>query len=169
MSMTTEILKHTPTWVFAILAYLIYVGFQKTRTRIFSPPLLIVIPTIFVCLAARRLVAAQFAPATLTGMILGIAAAAILIWAIKPGRKVERLDDGRLKIHGEYVSLLFIIIIFTANYVNGFMTAVSPESAATLTAQIGFAFFNGLSAGFIVMRTAIYLRIARPIGRRNIA
>ena len=69
------IVTHTPLWVWLILAGLVYLGLQRTRTRELSVPRIVVPAAAFVAIALIRLIMGRFAEPALLGTIAGLIAA----------------------------------------------------------------------------------------------
>jgi hypothetical protein len=157
MQMPIDILTHTPSWVWLVLALLVFRGLKRTKTREVSQNSLILLPAILTLLALRRLVMAGFDADVLMGTAIGIIAAFVILLSIKPARQTRRLPNGKLLLQGEWLSLGLLLVIFAANYIDGVLTAIDPATAASGPMQITWSFVNGLSVTFMVGRSIMHL------------
>ncbi|MGR6467578.1 DUF6622 family protein [Rhizobium sp. PAMB 3182] len=157
MQMPIDILTHTPSWVWLVLALLVFRGLKRTKTREVSQNSLILLPAILTLLALRRLVMAGFDADVLSGTAAGIILAFVILLSIKPARQTRRLPNGKLLLQGEWLSLGLLLVIFAVNYVDGVLTAIGPAAAASQPMQITWSFVNGLSVTFMVGRSIMHL------------
>lgn len=161
MPLIVGIITHTPLWVWFVLAGLIFLGLRRTRTRQVHATSLMVTAGIFALLAASRLVMGHFAGPAVLGTLAGAIAAAAILFVVKPGSKATRLSDGTLQIEGEWFSLMLILAVFAANYGIAVLAAMDPVVGTGDNARFVYSFVNGLSATFMIGRTASYLRTQR--------
>ncbi|MGR6432831.1 DUF6622 family protein [Rhizobium sp. PAMB 3174] len=157
MQMPIDILTHTPSWVWLVLALLVFRGLKRTKTREVSQNSLILLPAILTLLALRRLVMAGFDADVLAGTATGIILAFVILLSIKPARQTRRLPNGKLLLQGEWLSLGLLLVIFAVNYVDGVLTAIDPAAAASQPMQITWSFVNGLSVTLMVGRSIMHL------------
>jgi hypothetical protein len=151
------IATHTPFWVWIILAGLIYLGLQRTKTRELSVPRIIIPAAFFVSLAVIRLILGRFAEPAILGTVAGLVAAFGLLMVVKPGRQARRTAPGRLLIEGEWFSLGLILVIFSVNYGIAVVSAIDPVLAASDNLRFLYGFVNATSAGFMMGRAIAYL------------
>lgn len=155
------IVTHTPLWVWLILAGLVYLGLQRTRTRELSVPRIVVPAAAFVAIALIRLIMGRFAEPALLGTIAGLIAAFGLLMLVKPGRKARRIGPGRLLIEGEWFSLGLILAIFSVNYGIAVVSAINPDLGASDNLRFLYGFVNATSASFMMGRAIAYLNAER--------
>ena len=151
------IVTNTPLWVWLILAGLIYLGLQRTRTRELSVARIVIPAAAFVAIAVTRLVMGRFAEPALLGTVAGIIAAFGLLMLVKPGSKARRIAPGRLLIEGEWFSLGLILAIFSVNYGIAVVSAINPVLAASDNLRFLYGFVNATSACFMMGRAIAYL------------
>ncbi|MCO6188069.1 DUF6622 family protein [Rhizobium sp. L1K21] len=156
MQFLVGIVTHTPIWVWAILAALVYRGWTMTRDRVIHPISLMLIPAIFILLDAVQLIARQAGNETLLLTLIGILSGLWAVVFLKPARNTQRLADGKLAIEGEWISICIFLAVFSGNYIAGVLAVINP--AVATNAQLAAALFNGFSVGFMTSRAIAHLR-----------
>ncbi|HWU62964.1 MAG TPA: DUF6622 family protein [Ensifer sp.] len=151
------IVTHTPLWVWLILAGLIYLGLQRTKTRELSTSRILIPAAIFGIVAISRLVLGRFAEPALLGTCAGLVVAFAMLMLVKPGRGARRTDAGTVLIEGEWFSLGLIMAIFWVNYGIAVVSAIEPELATSDNLRFLYGFVNATSAGFMIGRAYAYL------------
>lgn len=151
------IVTNTPTWVWLVLAALVYLGIQRTRTREMAQNRVFIPAVIFGFIAVAKLVLGRFAEPAVLGTFAGAIAALALLMAVKPGRRARRIAPDRLRIEGEWFSLGLILVIFSVNYGVGVATAIDPSLSASDNLHFLYGFVNATSAGFMIGRAIAYL------------
>ncbi|HZG29523.1 hypothetical protein SAMN05421890_2218 [Ensifer adhaerens] len=152
------IVSHTPIWVWLVLAGLIYLGLQRTKTRELSATRIIVPAAIFGLVAISRLALGHFAQPALLGTLAGLVLAFGLFMLVKPGRRARRTEVGTVLIEGEWFSLGLILAIFWVNYGVAVLTAIEPALADSDNLRFLYGFVNATSAGFMICRAIAYLK-----------
>jgi hypothetical protein len=142
------ILRHTPLWVWVLLAVLVAFGVQGLRPRVVAVWRLLVVPAVFIAwglasLAQRVTVAppliVDWGIAAIVGVAIGWFAGRLGIVRIdRPARRVE--------LSGSALPLIRNLAIFLAKYGLTAAAAIAPARAASL-AHWDIA-VSGLSAGF---------------------
>lgn len=151
------IVTNTPLWVWLILAGLIYLGLQRTRTREMAPVRVLIPAAIFGFIAVAKLVMGRFAEPAVLGTLAGLIGALALLVAVKPGRRATRIAPDRLRVEGEWFSLGLIVAIFTVNYGIAVISAIDPVLGASDNLRFLYGFVNATSAGFMIGRAVAYL------------
>ncbi len=151
------IITHTPLWVWLILAGLVYLGLQRTKTRELSSLRIVIPAALFGLVAISRLVLGRFAEPALLGTCAGLVVAFGLLMLVKPGRRARRTGNGTVLIEGEWFSLGLILAIFSVNYGIAVVSAINPELANSDNLRFLYGFVNATSAGFMIGRAYAYL------------
>jgi membrane protein CcdC involved in cytochrome C biogenesis len=119
------ILSGTPTWVFFIFAYLVFIGTKATKDRIVHVGKMFLMPGIFFALFWIKLIITWRLDIYALFFIALIVSLLISHFFIK---------YEQLKVHGKYVfvngsyeTLIIVMIIFTIKYYFGYMKAVNGE------------------------------------------
>jgi hypothetical protein len=151
------IVSSTPLWVWLILAGLVHMGLQRTRTREMAPVRVLIPAAIFGLIAIAKLIIGRFAEPAVLGTLAGLIAALALLIAVKPGRLARRIAPDRLRIEGEWFSLGLILAIFLVNYGIAVLSAIDLALGASDNLRFLYGFVNATSAGFMIGRAVAYL------------
>jgi hypothetical protein len=157
MQIAIRILANTPVWVFALLAYLIWQGWQSLRPRTQPIWRTLIVPLVFFLMGVSRLVMARD-----NGLepLLAWFAAALLFASLAlyhdPRLLAVDRKTGRVTRPGSAAPLLRNITVFTLQYAVAVATAMKLEPHAAV-AIIGHAVSGG-SAGYFSGWTAALLR-----------
>jgi hypothetical protein len=143
--MVIEILRHTPVWVWLVLAAVAWLGFVQSRDRYVSRSRAGFLPWVFVLLS---LCAVAFGPGELpvTLLLWGLGFAAA--WVV--GRRFVAVrgaawspERERVRIPGSWVPLLLMAALFSARYVFGVVAVLAPA----MRADARFVALTSLSYG----------------------
>ena len=164
MQIAFRILANTPLWVFALLAYLIWQGWQARRPRRQAIWRMLVVPLVFFLMGLSRLV---LAPDHALEPILAWLVAAVLFGALGlwSGPKLLTVDRARGVVSrpGSAGPLIRNLTVFSLQYGVAVATAMKLEPHAAV-AIIGHA-VSGASAGYFSGWAAALLRRYRNFDR----
>lgn len=156
-----EIVTHTPSWVWLILALLIWRGARSTRARVTDMRGLLLMPIIITALSVYNLVSGGFSLAAVLGLAIGLVGG---IWA---GRQLEDrhpaslVGRGQLMLPGEWTTMITILVVFSLRYASGALAVTAP----TLLRNPGVHMFSVAVTVFfattLVTRMALRLAILR--------
>lgn len=155
-----DIIAHTPTWVWAALVLVIWLGFRRAQDREVTTSRLVLFPLIVVVLALSGLVHAGMGPATLEGFGVGVLAGGFAGVALDRRNAAVRLASGRLFLKGEWTSLAVVVAIFVSRYVTTVVSTLDPATAAGGAFQFVTALVSGFFCAMMVVRTGLRLRVA---------
>jgi hypothetical protein len=166
MQVAVRVLANTPPWVFALLAYLIWQGWQARRPRTQPIWRMLIVPLVFFLMGLSRLILARdngLAP------LLAWLAAAVLFGILALSRRPPLLavdrQKGELTRPGSLMPLVRNITVFGLQYSVAVATAMKLEPQAAV-AIIGHAVSGG-SAGYFSGWTAALLRRYRNFDNKN--
>ncbi|MGI4985808.1 MAG: DUF6622 family protein [Janthinobacterium lividum] len=153
------ILQHTPSWVWVLLAFLVFRGVKSMRGGTTKIHRLAIVPVIFTLWGLYGL-AAQ--PATswlawLSGILLGLAIGFVL--ARRSTITADR-THGTITLPGSPVPLVLMLLVFIVKFWLGFelaMHAASPGSPYLMVA----ASVSGAVAGIFAGRFLVYVQACR--------
>lgn len=141
---------NAPLWVWPLLALLIVVGLNAMRTRqtlalaIYGLPLLGILPLRTVAgLEAAPWVWAVFAGAYALGAVIGFRFQA---------PRVLAKQSGRVRLRGEALTLVAVLVIFLANFLRGVLDAVAPQALESAGFAAALAGVLALVAGSFLGR-----------------
>lgn len=152
MQMIIKILEGTPSWVFGILAYLLWIGYLATKTRKVYIPRLLILPALLLSLRLRRLFIAG-ASATWFFLLIFLLVGILAGWCTAYRQKcVIDKEKMAVTIPGSWTTMFFILTIFVVRYYCGYNMAVYPEFAqyyATIDISVAAA-ISGVSLGRVL-------------------
>lgn len=154
--MLFEILRHTPTWVWIVLAFLLYRGVAATQPRDISPSRALIVPVVFFVWGASSLFAAADGPALKIGLFVGA-----LIVGLVVGRALASLaapprlsrDTGLMAMPGSLTPLILIVVAFAVKYTGSVALALATDVVARAELSSALAASGGLFAGIFWGRT----------------
>ena len=150
-----SILSHTPLWVWPLILYGLFVGWNRSRARIVAPQRLFIMPALITGLALYNLVSSGISASGLLGFACGAVAGALTGMAVARRRPARMLADGRLALQGDWVPLVLVVAIVVIRYARGVALGLDPA----LTQVPGFILASALLSGFFAA-----MMIARTIG-----
>jgi hypothetical protein len=164
MQTTFRILANTPLWVFALLAYLIWQGWQARRPRTQAIWRMLVVPLVFFLMGLSRLVSASdhgLEPLT-AWLAAAVLFGALALWR---GPKLLAVDRARglVRRPASMGPLIRNVTVFSLQYGVAVATAMKLEPHAAM-AIIGHA-VSGASAGYFSGWAAALLRRYRNFDR----
>ncbi|MET0857842.1 MAG: DUF6622 family protein [Telluria sp.] len=153
--MVIQIVTHTPVYVWAILALLIYRGVVAMRDREMTIRKLFIIPVIMLALSLQDVVAkfgADFMP--LFAWAGGAALMALLVWKLSSAGISASASPGRVLVHGSSAPLAMMMAIFFTKYATAVTLVVKPQVShhvvfSTLVCAL-FGVFSGYFLGRLV-------------------
>lgn len=161
--MIQQIISHTPIYVWALLAFLVYRGWLASKDRETSLLKVALIPLVMLGLAVSGIRAnGPLGEAVWAVWALGAAASGALIWTLSTREiRVDRAA-GTILQRGSWLPLGLMIAIFATKYSVAVLSALQPELAHNLPFAAGvtllYGVFNGLFLGRLARYAAAWLR-----------
>jgi hypothetical protein len=150
--MLSNIIAHTPVYVWAILAFLIFRGVAAMRDRELSLKALCIIPLVMLGLSLQDISARYgLSGLPLTAWAVGAGLSAALVWRFGDARVSAGSASGLLRVRGSRMPLVLMMSIFLTKYAAAVFMAMQPGLArqtvfAALVCAL-FGVFNGLFLG----------------------
>jgi hypothetical protein len=151
------ILTHTPAWVWALFALVLFMGYQRTRDRTVQLWRMLLFPVIMIVLAVSGIVGAG--ADTLPAIAVGLVVGGVSGWLLERDGATRRLANGRLWLRGEWWSFVQIVLILGFHYAAAVLAAVNPALAADLVFHLGTNFTSSLLSAMILGRTLARLKV----------
>jgi hypothetical protein len=151
------IITHTPLWVWALFAFVLFMGYQRTRDREVQLWRILLFPVLIGLLALSGLAGAGLG--AVPGILVGLAIGGIAGWLMERDGATRRLAGGRLWLRGEWWSLVQVAVILAFRYATAVIAAVDPALAADPTFHLVATFVSSLLAALVIARTAARLRV----------
>ncbi len=167
----TEILKHTPTYVWGILAALIAFGVMQMRVQVVGRTRVLVVP---VLLGAYSLASALATFGTQAGVVVAWAAGvgALLVaarWVRWPSKVDFLADRNAFAIQGSVVPLVVLLAVFVARYVATVTLILNPQWRGLVETGLVGGLVYGLLAGVFALRARTILSHAgAPVAARAV-
>jgi len=166
--MIAQIVTHTPTYVWALLAFLLYRGALASRDRELAMRALFVIPVVMIGLSLSSMSGhGALGGGVWAVWLLGVLAGAVVTWRLGSGTAivVDRAA-GTVRQRGSWLPLMLMIAIFCTKYAVAVTTAMHPELAQNLlfaaTVTLLFGLFNGVFVGRLARYVAAWLAQPEP-------
>jgi hypothetical protein len=159
--MLNQILSHTPLYVWAILAFLIFRGVIALRTREVAMNKLFIIPVVMLALSLFD-IAAKFGLGGI-GFVTWVVTAAItlaLLVRFGAARVAPATTPGHVVVRGSAWPLVLMMAIFVTKYVTSVAVAMQPhlrhDAAFSVTVCAMFGLFSGYFLGRLVRDLKAY-------------
>lgn len=151
--MLMQILSHTPTWVFGLLAFLLWLGGRQLRAGQASLGRVALMPLAMTSLSIYGLVSAFGEhPMALLAWLLAVAVAmtVLLRRALPAGVRFDRAAR-TFHLPGSAVPLALMMSIFFTKYVVGVLSVMHPalvhQDIPALTVGLLYGAFSGIFLG----------------------
>lgn len=151
------VLTHTPLYVWAIFALIIFMGYQRTRDRTVQVWRLLLLPTIMILTAASGMIGAglNMLPAILAGVAIG----GVIGWLLERAGATRRLANGKVWLRGEWASFIQVLVIFGFRYSLAAAGVVNPAFVADPAVHLVTVFVSSLLSAMVLGRTLARLRV----------
>lgn len=169
--MLIQILTHTPLYVWAILALLVYRGVVAMRDREIAIRKVFIIPVIMVALSLQGIVAkfgTGFLP--LGAWASGAVVMMLVVWKLSSAGISAGAAPATVRVHGSWVPLAMMIAIFFTKYATAVMLVVQPHvshnALFSTVVCVLFGIFNGYFLGRLA-RTLQSWQLSRALTRES--
>ncbi|MET3899462.1 hypothetical protein ABIB57_003417 [Devosia sp. UYZn731] len=159
----TQIIIHTPAWVWLVLALLVWRGLKSAQPRSVGLGKLLLLPAALVLVSAYSIAGSGLSSATLAGMAVGALAGVAAGLVLERRNPATALGGGQLRLAGEWAPLCVILAIFLTHYVGAVAGVMAPTFAASAPFLIAMAAISTFSSTMLVTRTVLRLRILLAI------
>jgi hypothetical protein len=148
MNYPIEIITHTPTWVWLLLAFLVYRGLAALKPREVQPSRALIVPLIFLIWGGSGLLngpnsdglgVISYVVALAAGLAIGRGLA-----ALAPAPSFNRAS-GLMRLSGSAAPLILTCLAFAAKYSLGVSMGIAPELRESAT----FAALSGATGGLM--------------------
>jgi len=158
----SELISHTPTWVFAIFFTLLVLGFIQSKERIVKVKTVFILPIAMIIFSFFG-VSSVFGLSILTMSLWGMGLVTTLVIGLKlayPRLVSFSEQSNKLTIPGSWVPLFFMMAIFFTKYFVGFAVArelpIVNEHIFIVLLSLLYGAFSGifLSRGFVIFKAS---------------
>ncbi|VXB44778.1 DUF6622 family protein [Massilia sp. 9I] len=158
----SQILTHTPVYVWAILAFLVFRGVLALRERDITITRMTIIPAVMLVLALQS-IGARFGlgSVAMAAWLAGTALIALQRWTFGGSRVTAGSVPGSLRIRGSWTPLLMMLSVFVIKYAMAVVQAVQPQVALGAGFAVGTCGLLGLCNGYFLGQLARDIAAAR--------
>jgi hypothetical protein len=160
--MLTQIIVHTPLWVWGVLLALLALGLNQMFTRTVKLRRTTLLPLAMVALSLNGTVSAfGAAPQVLLAWLVAgaLAGSLVLQRPLPPGTRFDPASR-RFTVPGSVVPLVLIVGIFLVKYGMGATLAVQPALAHSADFRLAFGALYGAFSGVFAARGFRLWRLA---------
>jgi hypothetical protein len=153
--MLTQMLTHTPLFVWAILAFLVVRGVMASREREIDPRKLLVIPAVMLAMTLQD-IATRFGlhGVALAGWAFGALATGLPIWLFSRTRILAAPGadsaSGHLRLRGSWTPLAVMLAVFATKYTTIVATVLQPQLRHDPLFAAALCAAGGLSNGYFL-------------------
>ncbi len=156
----TEILSHTPAWVWVIFVLLIWRGLSAAQDREVTATKLVILPAVIFYLALNGLAATAHSPfgdiAVSVGILLGIGAG----FARFNRTGAYQVAPGIIRLQGEWSTMIVILAIFFLHYATGVLAETDPELTQSYPYMIVMGGITAFLSSMTITVAALRIRLA---------
>ena len=116
-----------PVWVWPLLIALIALGVSRMREREMPVWRLLLLPAILMAVSLISLISGEVTGADLSAAMAGAVFGLLAGWWSMRFAAVARLAGNRVRVKGEFVSLIAILGIFASRFAAGTLAATAPH------------------------------------------
>ena len=161
--MIQQIISHTPIYVWALLAFLVYRGWLASKDRETSLLKVALIPLVMLGLAVSGIRAdGALGEAVWAVWAAGAAFSGALIWNFSTREICVDRAAGTISQRGSWMPLGLMLAIFATKYSVAVLSAFHPELAHSLLFSAAitllYGVFNGLFLGRLARYAAAWVR-----------
>jgi hypothetical protein len=164
-AMLIQILTHTPLYVWAILAFLLWRGAAEMRDRELTLRRMLILPLVMLGLSLNDM-ALKFdmGMVLVAAWVTGCAAAMLLAWRFGRTRIAAGTAPDRVLVRGSAMPLMLMLAIFLTKYITSVVLVIQPQLAHQLAVAGAICLVFGVFNGLLLGRLA---RMARAVGQQR--
>ncbi|MCU6434811.1 hypothetical protein LPB67_13625 [Undibacterium sp. Jales W-56] len=151
--MFSQIIAHTPVWVWALLSFLIYRGVMASRDRNVKLPAVVILPLVMLLLSLQGIVSGfGITLLTLTSWGTACILSAYFAWKSVSTHMVKiEVDQAQIFLRGSWAPMGLMLTIFIIKYAVNVMLSIQPqwqnEASFIAATCLIYGFLNGLLLG----------------------
>ncbi len=160
--MLQQIITHTPVWVWAILAFLMYRGFLASKDRELGLRAVLVIPLVMLGLSAQGIAGSfGFNAVSIISWLASLLAGSVVSWKLVNEQNVKVLPHkARVFYRGSWGPLILMMAIFLIKYCVNVAIAINgplrSDAAFIAVVCLAYGLFNGLFLGKMLKVLTMY-------------
>lgn len=161
--MITQIVSHTPPWVFVLLVVLLALGYLASRPRTLSRNRAAILPIAMILLSAYGVVSAfGYHAAGIVAWVAGMGLAVLLNRALQLPRGASYSAATRsFALPGSWIPLALMLAIFFAKYSVAVLLSLNPALLARVAFVTGVSLAYGVLSGIFFASALTLWRLTR--------
>ena len=164
--MLQQIVMHTPAYVWAILAVLVWRGTAALREREMKLRSLFIVPAVMLALSLQDVLVKFGSNAiALAAWAAAAAGTTLLVWQFGRSRTAPGPTPGSVIVRGSRVPLAMMMAVFFTKYAASVLLAVLPHARQDVLIPAGVCALFGVFNGCFLGRLARDLAVVRGIGK----
>jgi hypothetical protein len=149
-----KIISGTPTWVWFVFGYLIFIGIRATRTRIVYIPKLFIIPLVLSGLKYKVFMASNLT--VWLGYFICLALTSFASYKYTAMQKIKIIASRMsVQLPGTYWTLMVLMAFFVVKYFFGYISATNPTYYNDI--KIFELSISGIFSGYFLGKAICYL------------
>lgn len=154
LSQLLKIISGTPTWVWFVFGYLIFIGIRATRTRIVYIPKLFIIPLVLSGLKYKIFMANNIS--VWIGYFICLALTSFASYKYTAMQKIKIIASRiSAQLPGTYWTLMVLMAFFVVKYFFGYISATNPTYYNDI--KIFELSISGIFSGYFLGKAICYL------------
>ena len=152
--MLTQIIAHTPTWVFGLLFGLLALGYRQSKDRVMAKRALIILPIVMVALAINGEI--RTFNLQLSALVTWFFGAALGYFLVRNFVKINAhyiKEQQVFFLKGSWLPLTLMMAIFLTKYIVGSLLATQANIITTTAFMLFVSVLYGVFSGFFIART----------------
>lgn len=154
-----QIIIHTPTWIWPLLLLLIWRGLSSARPRDVGLGQLVLLPVALVCLSAFSTLEVGVSRAVIAGIAIGAMGGVAAGLTLERRRPAQSLGHGRLRLAGEWTTLVVVLVGFTMGYGRAVTHIMAPALATSMPFLLATSAISAFFSVMLLTRTTLRLRV----------
>jgi len=158
--MLTQIISHTPTWVFALFIGLVALGYRQSKDRMISKNTLVILPIVMVALAINGEL--RTFNLQLSALFTWFLAAAVSYGLVKQFIAIQAryIEEQQLFVlKGSWLPLMLMMGIFLTKYIVGTLLATEAKIITTTEFMVIVSVLYGAFSGIFIARAHKILQL----------
>jgi hypothetical protein len=162
--MFSQIILHTPLWVWALLAALVALGYSQTRSRTIGLRRLVIIPVAMILWSVYGTVSAFGTSPAVSGAWIAAFVTVASLMTLRPAPIGASYQSAlrQFAVPGSWLPLFAILGIFCTKYTVGVTLTMQPEMAHHTVFATLVGLLYGLFSGFFAGRALRLWRLTMP-------
>jgi hypothetical protein len=167
--MLQQILIHTPAYVWAILAFLIYRGVIASTDREVAINKLFIIPAVMLALSLHDLAGKfGFNGMSMAAWMAGVVFGGGLAWKLSVSRVVAGAQAGLVMLRGSWLPLALMMAVFCTKYIAAVLLALHPQAHQSALFIVLVCSLFGVLNGIFLGRLACDMTAFRQTAHSNL-